>query len=40
MCIGSSNLSGCFLFLVDVREGSDDSVCRYSAVDVAAEALS
>ena len=38
--IGSPNLSGCFLFLVDVREGFGGSVCLCSAADVAAEASS
>ena len=38
--IGSPNLSGCFLFLVDVRGGSEVSVHWCSADDVAAEASS
>ena len=38
--IGSPNLSVCFLFLVDVREGSEVSGCWCSADDVAAEASS
>ena len=38
--IGSPNLSGCFLFLVDVHEGSGGSGCLCFAADVAAEASS
>ena len=38
--IGSPNLSGYFLFLIDVREGSEVSGCWCSADDVAAEASS
>ena len=36
--MGSINLSGWFMFLVDVPEGSDGSGCWCCAVDVAAEA--
>ena len=38
--IGSPNLSGCFLFLVEVRDGSGGSGCWCSAADVVAEASS
>ena len=38
VAIGSQNLSVCFLFLVDVREGSGGLGCWGSAADVAAEA--
>ena len=38
--IGSPNLSGCFLFLVDVREGSEVLGCWCCADDMAAEASS
>ena len=40
MGIGSPNLSVCFLFLVDVLEGSEVSGRWCSADDVAAEASS
>ena len=38
--IGSPNLSGCFLFFVDVCESSEVSGCWCSSDDVAAEASS
>ena len=38
--VGSPNLSGCFLFLVDVRGGSEVSGCWCSADYMAAEASS
>ena len=40
MGISSPILSGCLLFIFDVREDSDYSVCGCFAVDVAAEAFS